>query len=83
MIQETRSAWFQFVSHQFRHESLGGSLRKKDVGAIEYYIRRGEKMLESYSQEGVKSVSVPSGEWWDEGWVAKGGKEVIRGETKP
>ncbi|KAL8277412.1 hypothetical protein RQP46_010134 [Phenoliferia psychrophenolica] len=51
---ETRSSWYQFISHHFRHPSLGGGLRKQDVGAIEYYLRRGEKMLESYSQDGVK-----------------------------
>ena len=31
-------------------------------------------MLESYSQEGVKGVSVPEGEWWPEGWVVKKAK---------
>lgn len=51
------------------------------VGAIEYYIRRGEKMLESYSSNSVKSVSVPFDA--DEararglGWIARGGKEGL------
>lgn len=54
---------------------MGGSLRKKDVTAIEYYLRRGEKMLESYKGDGVKSVSVPEGEGgWPIGWVGRGGK---------
>jgi succinate dehydrogenase assembly factor 1 len=54
-------------------------LKKKDVGAIEYYLRRGERMLESYKQDGVTNVSVPEGgEKWPTGWVAKGGKERTR-----
>lgn len=77
--QETRAAWFAFIVHQFRSPELGGSLRKKDVTAIEYYLRRGEKMLESYKQEGVKNVSLPEGgEHWPLGWVGKGGKEGQR-----
>lgn len=75
--QASRPSWYAFVSHQFRHPTLGGGLKKKDVGAIEYYLRRGEKMLEMYEKDGVKNVSVPDGEEgrWEMGWVAKGGKE--------
>lgn len=72
--QDTRKDWYLFVSHQFRHPTLGGSLRKKDVGAIEYYIRRGEKMLDSYKSPAVTKVSPPATEAWPLGWVAKGGK---------
>ena len=75
--QETRPAWFAFVSHQFRHPSLGGGLRKKDVGAIEYYCRKGEKMLASYESPAVKKIQVPETMHWPEGWVAKGGKEGL------
>ncbi|ORY88478.1 hypothetical protein BCR35DRAFT_301629 [Leucosporidium creatinivorum] len=76
---ETRPGWFAFVSHQFRHPTLGGGLRRKDVGAIEYYLRRGEKMLEQFQSTGAKSVSIPEGsEEWKQGWVAKGGKERLR-----
>lgn len=75
--QETRPAWFAFVSHQFRHPSLGGALRKKDVGAIEYYCRKGEKMLASFASPAVKNIQVPETMHWPEGWIAKGGKEGL------
>ena len=35
-------------------------------------------MLESYSQEGVKTVSLVETDHWSEGWVARGGKEGLR-----
>ncbi|KAM0756110.1 hypothetical protein T439DRAFT_20892 [Meredithblackwellia eburnea MCA 4105] len=75
-------AWYQFISHHFRHPSLGGGLRKQDVGAIEYMLRRGEKMLDSYGRQGVKSVIVPVVEGdedrgrWPQGWVVNRGRQV-------
>ncbi|KAI5480398.1 hypothetical protein MNV49_000973 [Pseudohyphozyma bogoriensis] len=72
---ETRSAWYQFIASQFRSPTLGGGIRRKDVGAIEYYLRRGDKMLEQYGSDRVKSVQGVAGERWPEGWVARGGKE--------
>ncbi|TNY19294.1 hypothetical protein DMC30DRAFT_400779 [Rhodotorula diobovata] len=74
---EHRPAWFAFVSHQFRHPSLGGGLKRKDVSAIEHLMRRGDKMLETYGSPGVKKVVVPATEPWPLGWVAKGGKEGL------
>ncbi|GAA5820219.1 hypothetical protein JCM10212_006786 [Sporobolomyces blumeae] len=75
---ETRPAWFTFVSHQFRHESAGGGLRKKDVGAIEHLLRKGEKQLEMYSSPGVKNVVLPSeSEHWPMGWIARGGRQGL------
>lgn len=76
--QETRPGWYTFVSHHFRHPDLGGGLRKRDVVAIEYYLRRGEKMLEAYSREGVKTVRPPDTQDWPMNWVAKGGKDRDR-----
>ncbi|GAA5820829.1 hypothetical protein JCM11251_001832 [Rhodosporidiobolus azoricus] len=74
---ESRPAWFAFVQHQFRHPSLGGGLKRKDVSAIEHLLRRGEKMLDSYESPTVKSVGVPDEAWqFPQGWVAKGGKGV-------
>lgn len=74
--QETRSAWFQFVSHHFRHPDLGGGLRSRDTSAIEYFLRRGEKMLDSYGSSTTTTVRVPETHHWPEGWVARGGKEA-------
>ncbi|GAA5917166.1 hypothetical protein JCM6882_003277 [Rhodosporidiobolus microsporus] len=74
---DSRPAWYAFVAHQFRHPSLGGGLKRKDVSAIEHLLRRGEKMLETYESPTVKSVGVPDEAWqWPRGWVAKGGKEA-------
>ncbi|SCV68170.1 BQ2448_291 [Microbotryum intermedium] len=76
----TRPMWFAFVSHQFRSPSLGGGLCKKDVGAIEYYLRRADKMLDAYEQPSTTSVGVT-----DEmqrsvqgklGWVCRQPKEA-------
>lgn len=64
--------------HNFRGPDLGGGLKKKDVVAIEYYLRRGEKMLEAYSREGVKTVSFPQSHDFPLGWIAKGGKDGIQ-----
>jgi succinate dehydrogenase assembly factor 1 len=82
--QHTRPSWHLFIHHQFRHPTLGGGIRRKDVGAIEYLIRRGDKMLEGYKGQGTTSVSgVPQdpGPEREEyaaggqlGWIAKGGK---------
>lgn len=64
------------MSHQFRSESLGGGLKKRDTATIEYMIRRHTKMLEQYESTGVRNVSLPQSERrWEEGWIAKGGKE--------
>ncbi|KAK4047453.1 hypothetical protein OIV83_005365 [Microbotryomycetes sp. JL201] len=68
---DARPAWYQFVAHQFRHKDLGGGLRKMDVGAIEYLLRRGDKMLEGFERPGTKSVSVPDeATHWPLGWAA-------------
>lgn len=67
-----RSSWYQFVSAQFRDPALGGGVKRKDVTAIEYYLRRGEKMLDTYGAPAVRSVRVPSDTWWPEGWVVRG-----------
>lgn len=76
--QENRPAWFAFVSHQFRHPSLGGGLKRKDVSAIEHLLRRGDKMIETYGSPGVKNVVVPEDAHdWPQNWVAKGGKEGL------
>jgi succinate dehydrogenase assembly factor 1 len=76
-MQEHRPAWFQFVAHQFRDPSLGGGLRRKDVAGIEYLLRRGEKMLESYKGNSVTKVGLPDGLYDSKlGWVAKGGKKA-------
>ncbi|GAA5847276.1 hypothetical protein JCM9279_000215 [Rhodotorula babjevae] len=74
---ENRPAWFAFVAHQFRHPTLGGGLKGKDVSAIEHLVRRGDKMLETYGSPGVKKVVVPDTHEWPLGWVAKGGKEGL------
>ncbi|GAA5998848.1 Sdh6p [Rhodotorula paludigena] len=75
---KNRPAWFAFVSHQFRHPSLGGGLKRKDVSAIEHLLRRGDKMIETYGSPGVKNVVVPEDAHnWPQNWVAKGGKEGL------
>ncbi|BGP43547.1 hypothetical protein JCM10450v2_007720 [Rhodotorula kratochvilovae] len=75
---ESRPAWFAFVAHHFRHPSLGGGLKRKDISAIEHLCRRGDKMLETYGSPGVTKVVVPTTEHWPIGWVAKGGKEGLK-----
>ncbi|GAA5939985.1 Sdh6p [Sporobolomyces koalae] len=72
---DKRPAFYKYVVHQFRHPSLGGGLKRKDVQSIEYLLRKGEKQLESYSSSGVKNVVLPQDtEDWPLGWIAKGGK---------
>lgn len=81
--QETRSHWFQFISHQFRSSGLGGGLKKRDTASIEYMMRRGTKMLEQYESKAVRDVSLPqSDRRWEEGWVAKGGKQAAQREAQ-
>jgi len=80
---ETRHHWFQFVSHQFRSAELGGGLKKRDTASIEYMLRRGTKMLEQYESKGVRDVNLPqSDKRWEEGWVAKGGKQQQQQERE-
>jgi len=62
---EHRPAWYSFVAHQFRSQSLGGGLRPRDHAAVEHLLRRGEKQLEMYRRPEVKTVAPPNGsEHW-------------------
>ncbi|GAA5843088.1 hypothetical protein JCM3766R1_005233 [Sporobolomyces carnicolor] len=74
---DKRPAFYQFVCHQFRGASLGGSVRKKDVQTIEYLLRKGERQLESYESDNVKNVVVPLARdgLYPLGWIAKGGRK--------
>lgn len=62
------------MTHQFRSAELGGGVRPRDVGTVEFYVRKGEKMLEMYSHQGVKNVVPPEGvqDLYALGPVAKG-----------
>lgn len=77
--QASRPSFLLYLRHAFRHPSLGGGLRKRDFSAIEYMLRRGERMVsEVFEDVGVKRVGLPrgAGEWW-EGMVRgrRGGEE--------
>jgi hypothetical protein len=48
-------------------------VRKKDVGAIEYYLRRGGKMLDAYQGPGTGGIT-PESMDYPMNWFAKGGK---------
>ncbi|POY75382.1 hypothetical protein BMF94_1539 [Rhodotorula taiwanensis] len=75
----SRPSWYAFVSHQFRHPTVGGGLRKRDVAAIEHLLRRGNKMVDQYGQSSVTAISLPEDtEEYPLGWVAKGGKDTAR-----
>lgn len=70
------------MGHQFRDRALGGGLRRKDVAGIEYMLRRGEKMLESYKGGSVTKVGLPDGLHDSKlGWIAKGGKATRGGQA--
>lgn len=54
-------------------------MKKRDTASIEYMIRRQNKMLEQYEHKGVRNVNLPDSERrWEEGWIARGGKQRIR-----
>jgi succinate dehydrogenase assembly factor 1 len=74
-----------FVSHHFRGISpgLGGSLRKRDVAAIEFLLRRMNRMKDSYESTSVRNVAPPGEAWdWPRGWIAKGGRDRPRAEVR-
>lgn len=53
----SQANWYQFVAHEFRkHEEV----RKRDVGTIEFLIRRGQYMLERLNDPSTKTISPPA-----------------------
>ncbi|KAF1982335.1 hypothetical protein K402DRAFT_340512 [Aulographum hederae CBS 113979] len=51
---ETRDNFRRFVRNQFRENAAG--IDKKDFAAIEYMIRKGQRQLEIYKDEGIRNV---------------------------
>ncbi|PWN18976.1 hypothetical protein BCV69DRAFT_272908 [Microstroma glucosiphilum] len=67
--EASQPSFLLYLRHAFRSPSGGGGLRKRDFGAIEYMLRRGDKMIGDVLEEkGTKSISLPRGasEWWEE-----------------
>lgn len=50
---ESQLNFRKFVSNNFRQYS---GMSRKEFGAIEHLIRKGNKMLEMYSNPGVKNI---------------------------
>ncbi|GAA96253.1 uncharacterized protein L969DRAFT_42188 [Mixia osmundae IAM 14324] len=74
--KDNRLEWYLFVQHQFRSPSLGGGLTRRQIGAIEYYIRKGNKQLELLEQDSIRTVHVPdeahdmlSRGFYSRGWI--------------
>lgn len=68
LCKASQPSFLLYLRHAFRSPSGGGGLRKRDFGAIEYMLRRGDKMIGDVLEErGTKSISLPRGasEWWE------------------
>ncbi|KFY18795.1 hypothetical protein V493_08336 [Pseudogymnoascus sp. VKM F-4281 (FW-2241)] len=50
---ETRTHFEKFARHEFE-KNIG--LNKKDFGAIEYLLRKGNRQLEMYASPGIKDI---------------------------
>ncbi|KNF02389.1 hypothetical protein PSTG_04297 [Puccinia striiformis f. sp. tritici PST-78] len=76
-----RKNWFQFISHQFRSQTMQESFQKRDYESVEYQLRRIKNQLELYSKPSVQQVHLPSISThhiqYHLGWIAKGGKQGL------
>lgn len=67
-LQSSQPSFLLYLRHAFRSPQGGGGIRKRDFSAIEYMLRRGDKMMSAvFEEKGVKMISVPAGarEWWE------------------
>lgn len=69
--QEARPAFYRCCAYYFRSPQAGGAPRPRDVAAIEYLVRRGERQLEMLGKPEVRKVTEPEGAHsYPLGWAA-------------
>lgn len=63
------------MTHEFRKH---GDVRARDVGTIEYLLRRARNSLERYEDRSTRSVAVPYGVEYPTGWLVNAAPASLR-----
>ncbi|KAL1923423.1 uncharacterized protein VTP21DRAFT_8403 [Calcarisporiella thermophila] len=50
---QSRPHWYQFIREQFRQHQ---NIPRSDFNTVEYYVRRGRRQLEIYSQPSITDI---------------------------